>query len=158
MAYARAAAIIATPIGQIRIEAEGEVLTDIWIRRLGELLAEDHPLLSEACAQLTAYFGGTLTTFDLPLAPVTGARGQALRDAISSIPYGETLSYGALAARSGSSARAIGQACARNRFPIVVPCHRVLAAGGALGPYSAGGGSTTKAWLLKHEHAETWLL
>jgi len=67
------------------------------------------------------------------------------------IPPGETISYGALARIAGSSPRAIGQACARNPFPIVVPCHRVVGSGGAIGHYSAGRGIITKSWLLDHE-------
>lgn len=157
MAYARATATIATPIGPMRIDAAGDVLTDIRIG-VAEGATDADPLLDEAAAQLTAYFAGRLTTFDLPLAPSTTERGSALRTAICSLGYGRTLSYGELAARTGSSARAIGQACARNPLPIIVPCHRVLAAGGALGPYSGGDGPLTKIWLLRHERAEDWLL
>ena len=156
MAYARAAAMIATPIGPIRIDAEGDVLTGIRIGH--EAGPSDDPLLREAAAQLSAYFAGGLKQFDLPLAPAASDRGPELRQAICSIGYGETRSYGELAARTGASARAIGRACASNPFPIIVPCHRVLPAGGALGFYSAGDGPATKAWLLKHEGAEGWLL
>ena len=156
MAYARAAATLATPIGSIRIEAEGDALTGIRIGRSGG--DADTALLREAAAQLAAYFAGDLTAFDLPLAPAASDRGPELRQAICSIGYGETASYGELAARTGASARAVGQACASNPFPIIVPCHRVLPTGGALGYYSAGDGPATKAWLLKHERAEGWLL
>ena len=156
MTYARAAATIATPIGPIRIEADGDALTGIRIGRAGG--EADTPLLREAAAQLAAYFAGDLTAFDLPLASAASERGPDLREAISSVGYGDTASYGELAARTGASARAVGQACASNPFPIIVPCHRVLPTGGALGFYSAGDGPATKAWLLKHEHAEGWLL
>ena len=156
MAYARAAATIATPIGPIRIEAEGDALAGIRIGRSGG--DADTALLREAAAQLAAYFAGDLTVFDLPLAPAASDRGPELREAICSVGYGETASYGDLAARTGASARALGRACASNPFPIVVPCHRVLPTGGALGFYSAGDGPATKAWLLKHERAEGWLL
>lgn len=157
MAYARSAAMIATPIGPIRIEAEGDMLTGIRIGRDADAGSEA-PLLREAQAQLTAYFDGRLTAFDLPLMPADSERGPALRNAIRGIGYGETATYGDLAARTGASARAVGQACAGNPFPIVVPCHRVLGAGGALSYYSAGDGPETKIWLLKHERAEGWLL
>jgi methylated-DNA-[protein]-cysteine S-methyltransferase len=156
MAYARAAATIATPIGPIRIEAEGDALAGIRIGRSGG--DADTALLREAAAQLAAYFAGDVTTFDLPLAPVASDRGPELRQAICSVRYGETASYGELATRTGASARAVGQACASNPFPIIVPCHRVLPTNGALGYYSAGDGPATKAWLLKHERAEGWLL
>ncbi|WP_244624418.1 methylated-DNA--[protein]-cysteine S-methyltransferase [Sphingomonas sp. So64.6b] len=67
-----------------------------------------------------------------------------MRDAMVAIPFGGTTSYGMLS-------RSIGPACARKPFPIVVPCHRVLNADGALGAYSAGDGPATKQWLLDHE-------
>lgn len=157
MAYALGQTMIATPLGPVRIDAEGDVLTGIRIGKQADAAAE-HPLLREAAEQLAAYFEGRLTLFDLPLAPTDSERGPALRDAICGIGFGEMATYGALAERTGASARAVGQACATNRFPIIVPCHRVLAAGGALGYYSAGDGPATKVWLLKHEGAEGWLL
>ncbi|HYZ47759.1 MAG TPA: methylated-DNA--[protein]-cysteine S-methyltransferase [Sphingomonas sp.] len=157
MAYAPAAAMIATPIGPVRIEAEGDALTGIWIGRKGPVEA-GAAVLREAMAQLSAYFDGKLTAFDLPLTPASSERGPELRAAICSIGYGATASYGALAVQTSASARAVGQACAHNPFPIIVPCHRVLGAGGALGYYSAGDGPATKVWLLKHEGAEGWLL
>lgn len=157
MAYARGSTVIATPIGPIGIEADGEMLTGIRIG--GDAMASDsNPLLDEAARQLLAYFEDGLTRFDLPIAPADSDRGPELRDAIRGIGHGETATYGALAAQTGASARAVGQACATNRFPIIVPCHRVLAAGGALGFYSAGEGPATKAWLLTHERAEGWLI
>ena len=152
MAYAQPAAIIATPVGPVRIVEGEDALISITIRPTeSSESAADTPLLREAAAQLLAYFDGRLARFDLPLAPLRSPRGEALRAAICDIGYGETLSYGALARVAGSAPRAIGQACARNPFPIVVPCHRVTGAGGALGHYSGGEGVKTKAWLLNHE-------
>jgi methylated-DNA-[protein]-cysteine S-methyltransferase len=107
---------------------------------------------AEAAAQIAAYMAGRLRSFDLPLAPPKSARGQALRAAMIAIGFGETMSYGALARTAGSSPRAIGQACSRNPFPLIVPCHRILASGGLLGHYSAGNGLAAKAWLLDHEN------
>lgn len=149
--YARDHALIATPIGPIRIEGDEDVLIRL------HLGAEGPPQIGQAAAvraaadQIESYFSGDLKAFDLPLAPVAAPRGRALRDGLVAVGYGETVSYGELARRLDSGARAIGQLCARNPFPIVVPCHRVLAAGGALGSYSAGEGTATKQWLLDHE-------
>lgn len=140
---------IATPIGPVTLRGDGARLTAIRIGGDAEA-GESDALLDEAACQLAAYFDGRLTRFDLPLAPASRPRGQALRDAMRAIPHGETATYGALALRAGSGARAIGQACARNALPIIVPCHRVVAAGG-LGHYSAGDGTPTKSWLLAHE-------
>lgn len=103
-----------------------------------------------AATQMREYFAGTRTTFDLPLEPPRTPRGAALRAAMCAIGYGETANYGAVAAATGSSARALGQACARNPFPIVVPCHRITSANGPE-KYSAGDGPSTKRRLLDHE-------
>lgn len=157
MAYALGQTMIATPIGPVRIDADGDMLTGVLIGRMAPETTE-HSLLKEAVAQLTAYFEGKLTRFNLPLARAESERGPALRAAICGVGYGKTATYGDLAGRTGASARAVGQVCATNRFPIIVPCHRVLPAGGALGHYSGGDGPATKVWLLKHEKAEGWLL
>ncbi len=74
------------------------------------------------------------------------------------VGFGHTATYGEIATRTGSIARAVGQACRHNPYPIVVPCHRILQAGYKLGPYSAGNGPDTKRELLKHEKAEGWLI
>lgn len=142
--------LLTVPIGIIAVRADGERLTSIAI---GPTDAEPAPdaLTEEAAAQIAAWFAGRLTRFDLPLAPAATPRGGVLRAALEAIGYGETASYGEVARAAGSSARAVGQACARNPFPIIVPCHRVLAAGGAIGHYSAGGGIDTKRRLLDHE-------
>ena len=149
--YARDHALIATPIGPILIEGDDETLFRI------HLGVEGFPAQGKAAAvvttanQIRAYFSGDLKHFDLPLRRTSSHRGQVLRDGLIALRYGETASYGELARRLDSGPRAIGQLCARNAFPIVVPCHRVLAAGGALGSYTAGDGPATKQWLLDHE-------
>ena len=150
--YARDIAKIATPIGMVRIIGRAQAVESIEIGSdITDEAQPDDGAVAIAADQMRAWFAGELRPFDLSLAPATTPRGQVLRDAMIAIPYGETISYGELARMIGSSARAIGQACARNPFPIVVPCHRVLDAGGSLGQYSAGAGPTTKSWLLDHE-------
>lgn len=145
-----------SPIGPILIETDGKLLHGIRILDKGVAIpltieGASNDVAAEAMRQLRAYFDEKFTAFDLPLAPAVTPRGAALRDAIIAIPAGETLSYGALARIAGSAPRAIGQACARNPFPIVVPCHRVVGSGGAIGHYSGGRGIITKTWLLDHE-------
>ena len=156
--YARDAASIATPIGLVRVTGTADRIDAIEILATGDAVASDAPAIRDAIQQLEAYFAGRLTAFDLPLAPSPTGRGAILRQGIVDIAYGETASYGALAKAIGSSPRAIGQACARNPFPIVVPCHRILGAGGALGAYSAGDGPITKSRLLDHERPPGGLL
>ncbi len=108
------------------------------------------PLLHEAARQLGKYFAGELTRFDLPLKPEGSDFGKRVWQAMSAIPYGETATYGALAQRLGSSARAVGGACGANPIPVIVPCHRVVARSGN-GGYSGHGGLGTKTFLLALE-------
>jgi methylated-DNA-[protein]-cysteine S-methyltransferase len=89
--------------------------------------------------------------FDLPVAPHGSAFQCRVWDALRAIPPGETRTYGDLAQLLGSSARAIGQANGANPIPIVIPCHRVVAAAGRLGGYSGGEGAATKRVLLDLE-------
>ena len=120
------------------------------------------PLLAAAAAQLDAYFYCGLRNFDLPLAPQGSAFEHAIWDLMNAIPFGETRSYGELARAATAAAKAqgldaatvaqaVGQACGRNPIAIIQPCHRVLAAGGKVGGFSAPGGAETKLALLRHE-------
>lgn len=149
--YARDFARLATPIGLVEVTGTETLIERIRIGVDGPPTSATAAAVVTALEQLNAFFAGERRCFDLPLAPAATPRGGALRDAIVAIGYGRTLSYGEVARQIASSARAVGQACARNPFPLVVPCHRVLVAGGALGPYSAGDGPVTKRWLLDHE-------
>ena len=151
--YARDEARIATPIGMIRLTGDEQRLLSITIGAAGDVSRGTYAAVQHAAEQIQQWLAGKRRDFAIALAPAATPRGQALRDAMIAIGYGETASYGELAQRAGSSPRAVGQACARNPFPIVVPCHRVLGAGGALGHYSGGDGPATKRWLLEHERA-----
>lgn len=144
--------VIDSPVGRLLLEADADGLTAI-VRTAEELCPPESPLLIEAACQLRAYFDGTLTAFTLPL-HMTGTPFQ-LRcwEALTAIPYGETISYGEQARRIGSpkASRAVGGANHRNRLCIVVPCHRVVGANGSLTGY--GEGIDMKEWLLAHEQA-----
>jgi methylated-DNA-[protein]-cysteine S-methyltransferase len=111
------------------------------------------PLLERARAQLNQYFIGKRQAFDLPLAPHATSFQQRAFDAMLAIPYAQTCSYGALAHHLSTHARALAMACAANPIPIIIPCHRVIGAGGALGGYSGAGGVATKRFLLALEGA-----
>ena len=115
------------------------------------LRAEEH--LDAAEAQLEEYFSGSRREFDLALDPVGTEFQRRAWMALRTIPYGRTISYGEQAAEMGEpgAARAVGAANGRNPLSIVVPCHRVVAASGALTGFAGGLG--TKAWLLDHERA-----
>jgi methylated-DNA-[protein]-cysteine S-methyltransferase len=152
MDYALQTARLATPIGNVEIEGDDARLTAIRITVDSDSrLTVATGAVAAALEQMTEYFAGERQHFALPLAPAASARGQALRDAIASVGYGETATYGQLARTHGSGNQAMGQACARNPFPIIIPCHRVTSANGARENYSAGDGVTTKAWLIAHE-------
>ena len=107
-------------------------------------------LLLRARAQLEAYLDGDLRAFDLPLAARGSAYRQRVWAALCAIPYGETRTYGEVAAVAGGVARSVGGANGANPIPIIVPCHRVVAACG-LGGFSGGEGLETKRLLLQLE-------
>ena len=100
-----------------------------------------HPILVEAVRQLRAYFAGDLKEFDLPLDPSGSAFQRSVWEQLRKIGYGETASYGEIARRlgmTGAAPRAVGLANGRNPIPIVIPCHRVVGAKGALTGYAGG--------------------
>lgn len=157
MPYAPATARIATPIGMVELAAEGGVLVTCRIipQVSPEKRDQGNPVLDAAVAQMHDWFARRRRDFDLPLKPLPTQRGNELRAGIASVPYGATLSYGGLARNIGSAPRAVGQACKRNPFPIIIPCHRVTS---AAGPeyYSGGDGPNTKAWLIAFEQGKDY--
>ena len=132
------------------VERDGAIVALEWGGR-----AEGKPdaVLIEAKRQLEQYFAKKHTAFDLPLAPAGSADERRLWARMMTIPYGQTATYGDLAHELGQVAREIGQACGRNPIPIIIPCHRVVGAAGALTGYSAPGGVETKRRLLQFEGA-----
>jgi len=116
--------------------------------------ASDSPLIQRTAEQLAAYFSHSGHRFQLPLDPLGTAFRQRVWQALLGIPAGQTVTYGQLAERLGSSARAVGQALGDNPLPIVIPCHRVVAADGGLGGFNhshTGYSLDIKRWLLAHE-------
>src|SRR3546814_20150894 len=116
--YAQDEAVIATPIGAVRITGNARAITRLAIDHAGTPSAGRAEAVRAAAEQLRGWFAGTLTAFDLPLAPAATPRGQALRDAMVAIPYGDAMSYGALARLAASSRRAteIAQASCGERM------------------------------------------
>ncbi|MEA2460975.1 MAG: methylated-DNA-[protein]-cysteine S-methyltransferase [Actinomycetota bacterium] len=104
-----------------------------------ELEPGDGAIIDDAAEAVTSYLTGTTTTFDLPLDLMLATPFcQSVLKHLLDVPYGELTTYGALAAAAGTSARAVGGAVGANPIPIVIPCHRVVAADGSLGGFSAG--------------------
>lgn len=129
---------IETPVGALTLTASADAVTAV---RFGAEGARDaSPLLDAAEAQLREYFAGARRTFDLPLAPHGTAFQRRVWAALRTIPYGETRTYGELAAAIGSpnASRAVGMANHRNPIPIIIPCHRVIGANGTLTGYAGG--------------------
>jgi methylated-DNA-[protein]-cysteine S-methyltransferase len=153
MEAASAIARITTPIGTVELSADEKVLRHVRIIAHDEMeyLSEAHPILGPAAVQVRDWFDGKRTDFDIPLMPLASPRGEALRAGMVAIPYGETRTYGQLAVQLHSAPRAIGQACMRNPYPIIIPCHRVTSASGPE-HYSGGEGPRTKAWLIAFEN------
>lgn len=153
-------AIIAAPFGAIALCCSGEALTEIEYLPARPELAARTPLAREAAGQLRAYLADAGYAFDLPLQARGTAFQQQVWRRIGAIPRGETRAYGQLAGELGTAARAVGQACGANPLPIVIACHRVVAAAGGLnaglgGFAHARGGFLVeiKRWLLRHEGA-----
>ncbi len=144
---------VETPIGPLLLSAvEGRLSGMAFAASGGRRSAE--PLFAEAEAQLHAYFAGKLERFELPLARCGTAFQQSVWEAVGEIPYGSTSTYSELAAAIGRprACRAVGAANGRNPLPVIIPCHRVLGAAGALTGY--GGGLERKRRLLALEAAK----
>ncbi|MFC0219561.1 methylated-DNA--[protein]-cysteine S-methyltransferase [Pseudochelatococcus lubricantis] len=146
-----------SPIGNLLLVGDGERLSRIGFPRgKGSFAPEaswrrDDTAFMDARAQLRAYFGRELHAFDLQLAPVGTPFQKQVWQALTRIPWGTTASYGEVARGIGrpAASRAVGAANGANPLPIVVPCHRVIGASGALTGF--GGGIDTKKWLLALE-------
>ncbi|HEY8526636.1 MAG TPA: methylated-DNA--[protein]-cysteine S-methyltransferase [Acidimicrobiales bacterium] len=149
--------IVPSPVGDLLLTGDGEALTGLYFRaspasrRVPAGRRREPAAFAEAADQLGAYFAGERTAFDLPLAPPGTAFQRAVWRAVTGIPYGETRTYGELAATLGrpGSARAVGAANGRNPIAIVVPCHRVIGADRTLTGYA--GGLDAKRTLLRLE-------
>lgn len=144
-----------TPVGPLTLhEEDGAIVALTWDDEPGL----SSPLLERAARQLAEYFAGDRQSFDLPLAPKGTDFQQQVYRAMQAIPFGETRSYGEIAASLDGCARAVGSACGSNPIPVIIPCHRVLASGGKPGGFSGKGGLDTKKRLLDLEGCPTWLL
>jgi len=158
------AAAYDSPLGPMILVASDEALVGLYFT--GQKYVPDQsrwhadpglPVIRTAVTELDEYFAGTRETFDVPIAPAGTAFQRAVWDAISRVPYGETITYGELARRVGrpGSARAAGAATGQNPVGVIVPCHRIVGAGGTLTGY-AGGLDRKRALLtleMKHHHA-----
>jgi methylated-DNA-[protein]-cysteine S-methyltransferase len=142
-----------SPVGDLTVsEEEGEIISLDW-GWVPEEWQSETPVLKEALQQLNDYFDGKRVDFDLPLNPPGSDFQKKVCFAMVAIPGGQTKSYGEIAKNIESSAQAVGNACGLNPIPIIIPCHRVLAAGKEMGGFSGLGGLDTKRALLNLEDA-----
>ena len=146
------ACILGSPVGRIRVtETDGAITELSWTDAAA--MPPSSQILRNAADQLTKYFAGRLTVFALPLAPTGTEHQKKVWTAMTEIPSGALRTYGDLAKTIGSGAQAVGTACGKNPIPIIVPCHRIIAAGGGIGGYSGRDGVATKQILLALEGA-----
>jgi methylated-DNA-[protein]-cysteine S-methyltransferase len=146
-----------TPIGPLRVIGDGHALHAINLPELKVAPRDHDDVIDDArplepiLRQLDEFFAGDRKEFDLVLAPRGTPFQQRVWEALRAIPFGETATYGEIAAAIGqpTAVRAVGAANARNPIPIVVPCHRVIGANGTLTGYA--GGLSTKQQLLELE-------
>ena len=140
--------VIDSPVGELRLVEHDGAITGIDFhpftyadgRPRGDR-DDDHPVLVECASQLRAYFAGELTEFDLPLDPAGTAWQRQVWDALLTVKWGQTASYGDIArvlGKSNAACRAVGYANGRNPIPIVIPCHRIIGADGTLTGYAGG--------------------
>lgn len=139
--------LVDSPIGSLGVVLDGDTVVGV---RFGATHGE--PGTHPAVEQLVGYFAGSLTDFTVPVELRGGSEFErAVWDQIAKIPYGEMMTYGAIATALGDpgAARAVGTACNHNPVPVIVPCHRVVGAGGKL--IGFGGGLPRKRQLLELE-------
>ncbi|WP_433314545.1 methylated-DNA--[protein]-cysteine S-methyltransferase [Micromonospora sp. CA-269861] len=145
--------VLDSPIGEFSVASDGETVCGTHFGRLESAADEpDHALARAAVDELRAYFAGELTAFTVPVSMRSGSDFErAVWREMTRIPYGETLTYGEVARLVGDpgAARAVGVACNRNPIPVIVPCHRIVGAGGKLVGF--GGGLPRKVKLLELE-------
>jgi len=148
---------VRTPFAVLGIrEQGGRVVAIDYLPLSTSELAPKTALASEAIRQLRAYLADPAIRFDLPVATNGTAFEDRVWQAIATIPAGAVRTYGDIAKLVRSIPRAVGGACGRNPLPLIIPCHRVVAAGGALGGFMGGREQdplAIKRWLLAHEGA-----
>lgn len=147
-------AIVAAPGFALGVQCTDDEITAIEFLAPQPEQAPTTPLAAEAVRQLHAWLADPEYAFGLPLRPAGTAFQRRVWAEIATIPAGQTQTYGQLAKTLKNAPRAVGQACGANPYPLVVPCHRVVATGGGLGGFNRQGGGfllDVKRWLLKHE-------
>ena len=147
-----------SPIGRIELIGNGSAVVSLTIERDGSLPHDgdkerSDAVLDRAATQLSEYFSGARTTFDVPVTLRGTEFQKEVWGRLRELKFGEVTSYGELGLSTGraTAGRAVGGAVGANPVPILIPCHRVLASNNRITGYSGGNGVPTKVWLLNHE-------
>lgn len=149
-------AIVSAPGFSLGLRCNDDEITGIEFLEPRAEVAPKSLLAKEAVRQLRAWLADSRHSFSLPLAPQGTPFQRKVWSAIAAIPAGKTKQYGEIATKIGTGPRAVGNACGANPYPVVVPCHRVVAANQGLGGFARQRGGfllDVKRWLLTHEQA-----
>lgn len=150
-------AVVVAPVFALGVRCDADDIIGIDYLPPQAAQAPTSLLAAEAVRQLSAYLDDPAFVFGLPLRPAGTFFQRQVWAQIEQIPLGQAWTYGQVAKNIRSAPRAVGQACGRNPYPLVVPCHRVVAAGGQLGGFSQCGDGfllDIKRWLLRHENCD----
>ena len=144
-----------TPFAVLGIRTAAGAVTGLAYLPAGErAMAPTDAIAERACRQLERYLADPQFRFTVPLAPIGTPFRRRVWDALSAIPVGESRTYGEMARKLATAARAVGGACGANPIALVIPCHRVVGSQGALGGFmgvTEGDPIAIKRWLLAHE-------
>lgn len=147
-------AVVAAPGFALGVRCDADEILAIDFLEPQAEIAPETPLAHETVRQLRAYLADPRFVFGLPLAPAGTPFQRRVWAGVAAVPAGSTRSYGDLAQAVGSGPRAVGNACGANPYPVVVPCHRIVASGGGMGGFARQRGGfllDVKRWLLRHE-------
>ena len=143
---------IRTPIGIIRIvEKDGQISLLEWSKKVEKAYS---PLIISTLLKIKKYFDKKTNINSVPKRINLTPLQIKILETVSHIPFGKTISYGAIAKKLNTNPRIVGQACSKNPLPLIIPCHRVITSQNKIGGYSCGNGLETKLWLLKHENTK----
>jgi methylated-DNA-[protein]-cysteine S-methyltransferase len=151
---------IITPVGALALQGNGESITKVsWLDHTAARSPDAPDRVCDLAAdELLSYFENQLKIFTVPVFLSGSDLQSKVWDAMRNIPFGEVLTYGDVARIVGSEPQAVGFACGQNPIPVIVPCHRIVGAGGKLTGFSGGNGIETKEFLLDHESGQGRLL
>jgi methylated-DNA-[protein]-cysteine S-methyltransferase len=145
-------AVYQSPVGEWGIRLQDQQLKQlVWLSSVTGIVQKESSLLRTILDALHNYFTNAQPFPVLPLAPDASVFQRRVWTALLDIPFGQVITYGQLARQLNTSSRAIGQACRSNPIPVVIPCHRVVAASGLGGYMGETGNIKIKQWLLAHE-------